>query len=48
MNYPGTGVRPIWDLNTFTLDPSQAWPFLRVEVRNVNPAADSNATTRVG
>ncbi|NED96051.1 DUF11 domain-containing protein [Phytoactinopolyspora alkaliphila] len=40
VNYPGAGVTPPWEQHTFTLVPTEAWDFLRVEVRNANPAND--------
>lgn len=47
VNYAGNGVRPTWELNTFSLDPAQAWPYLRVEVRNANPAGDGTVAGQV-
>ncbi|MGM7699089.1 GEVED domain-containing protein [Microbacterium sp. A84] len=43
VDYAGNGVRPTWELNTFQLDASQAWPYLRVEIRN--ETLDSDHTT---
>ncbi|WP_160150894.1 DUF7927 domain-containing protein [Microbacterium timonense] len=47
VNYAGNGVRPTWQLNTFTLEASQAWPYLRVEVRNATPANDATVAGQV-
>ncbi|WP_309104193.1 CshA/CshB family fibrillar adhesin-related protein, partial [Microbacterium sp.] len=47
VEYAGIGVRPTWELNTFQLDASQAWPYLRVEVRNAVPANDATVAGQV-
>lgn len=47
VEYAGNGVRPVWELNTFQLSPTQTWPFLRVEVRNATPAQDGSTAGQV-
>ncbi|WP_157973785.1 DUF7927 domain-containing protein [Desertihabitans aurantiacus] len=38
--FPGAGATPEWEQVEFTLNASQPWSYLRVEVRNADPAAD--------
>ncbi len=39
----GAGTRAQWSTATFSFTPAKAWPYLRVEARNANPANNGTA-----
>ncbi|WP_460948300.1 DUF7927 domain-containing protein [Okibacterium endophyticum] len=47
VDFPGVGVTPQWEQIPFTLNAGQAWPYLRVEVRNETPANNATAAGQV-
>lgn len=47
VEFPGVGVTPQWERIPFTLNADQAWPYLRVEVRNANPANNGTVAGQV-